>query len=100
MPPVKKLSQPKIAQGKAKVQSEAGHPSPKRERPPVVKVTTVQVGEQIKVGERWYTVRSLRLVGRRKRNKFAACIIVTQEKGGMHFRANERVRWQIPNPDD
>lgn len=97
MPPsAKKSLQPREKKRETVINGGALEKKENRERPPVVKVTTVQVGQQIKVGERWYTVMGLRLVGRRKRDKHAACIIVTQEKGGMHFRANEKVRWQFP----
>lgn len=58
--------------------------------PKRVKVTTLRPWDRVFVGNRWYVVQKVRIIGAR-RGRHSFCIVKTLEKGGMHFRANSKV---------
>lgn len=55
-----------------------------------VKVTTLEPWDSVHVGRRWYTVRTIVMIGK-KSDRDSVCIVHTLEKGGMYFPSHSRV---------
>ncbi len=107
----KPAQKPKKSNSKGQIVAQKSKPSPvirkmapqqkirikKRSKyPTIAKVTTLQPYEKVLVGQRWYSVRGIRMIGS-KRDRGAICIVHTVEKGGMYFPARARVKRADPD---